>query len=75
MRALPHEIFADHRPRSGDVIAYRGQAGAGIVTRVEGALCWTSYGGAEPAPFIWCFRDGLNNMHDWPAKAGGKVAP
>lgn len=71
----PHETFAAHRPQVGDSIAYRGVQNAGKAVRIEGGLCWCSYGGAEPQPFIWCFHDGLNNMHDWPAKAGGKVAP
>jgi hypothetical protein len=61
----PHEKFAAHRPRKGDKLSYKGQP-KGIVTRVEGNLCYVdAYG---EAPFIWCFRDGLNNLHDWPSR-------
>lgn len=65
----PHEIYAAHRPRAGDPVTYKGQPNAGKVALVEGNLCWCSYGGADPAPFIWCFHDGLNTLHDWPGKA------
>jgi hypothetical protein len=38
------------------------------VIAVEGNLCWVKYGGAEPQPFIWRVKDGLNNSYDWPTK-------
>jgi hypothetical protein len=68
MGTQPFEKHAAHRPRVGDLVSYKGQP-AGPVIRVEGNLCWVSYSGADPAPFIWAFRDGLNNLHDWPGKA------
>lgn len=59
--------YAASKPLAGQEIVYRGQP-AGIVTSVEGALCWVSRDGAKSEPFIWCFHDGLNNLHDWPTK-------
>ncbi len=64
----PDQQFKHRKPLVGDIIHYRGEA-VGHVTRVEGALCWRSYPDGESLPFIWCFRDGLNTMHNWPAKA------
>lgn len=62
----PSETFKDSRPRKGDLVTYRGQV-AGKVLSVEGELCWVDYpNGANP--FIWCFKDGLNNLHEWPTK-------
>lgn len=67
-----HEKFKAHRPRVGDVILYEG-APDSTVRRVEGNLCWKNYlDGSPPLPFIWCFQDGLNTMHDWPGKEIGK---
>jgi hypothetical protein len=63
------EKFAASRPRVGQVISYRGEP-VGKVTNVEGGLCWRSYPDGESLPFIWCFNDGLNALHDWPTKAG-----
>lgn len=63
-----HEIYAASKPRKGDPITYRGKR-AGLVVRVEGNLCWTDYGSGEVLPFIWAFKDSLNNLHDWPTKA------
>lgn len=61
-------------PRVGDVIRYRGKP-AGHVRWLEGNLCFVDYGdGGEPVPFIWKFRDGLNNLHDWPNKPDSKNA-
>lgn len=65
------EKFKAYRPRVGAPITYRG-APVGHVTRVEGSLCWRSYPDGESLPFIWCFKDGLNTLHDWPGKAGKK---
>lgn len=68
-RLRPHEYFADYRPRKGDKITYRGQP-AGTVERIEDALCYRVPEGGGPSElgFIWCFKDGLNNLHDWPSK-------
>jgi hypothetical protein len=63
----PHEIYRNSRPRKGDPISYKGKP-AGHVTSVEGNLCWCSYAGGESLPFIWCFHDGVNALHDWPTK-------
>ena len=71
MNKQPHDIFAAQRPRVGDTIAYRGEP-VGVVTRVENGLCWRTYPDGESLPFIWCFRDGLNNLHEWPTKAEGR---
>ena len=55
-------------PRQGDVITYRGKA-TGTVIRTEGNLCWMSFfDGSDSAPFIWRFKNGLNNLHDWSSK-------
>lgn len=59
--------YAASKPRVGQQIVYRGQP-AGIVTSVEDALCWVSKDGAQSQPFIWCFKDGLNILHEWPTK-------
>lgn len=65
-----HEIWRSHRPRTGDTITYNGVV-TGVVSRVEGNLCWTAYAdGRKSAPFIWCFKNELNTMHDWPTKSG-----
>lgn len=70
----PHEKFSASRPRKGDPVAYRGNP-AGTVQSVERELCWVNYGGGKSEPFIWAFRDGLNNLHDWPSKEPGRNAP
>ncbi len=66
-RRQPHEIFAASRPRKGDPITYRGEV-VGNVTSVEDALCYRTYPDGQACPFIWCFRDGLNRLHEWPTK-------
>jgi hypothetical protein len=63
----PHKLFAQFRPHVGDKIT---GASSGTVTGVEGGICYTT---GENC-FIWCFRDGLNALHDWKRKAGGKIA-
>lgn len=71
----PEDKFSTHRPRVGDRIAYKGLP-HGSVSSVEGALCWVKYDdGSQPAPFIWCFRDGLNKLHDWPSKGSENLTP
>jgi hypothetical protein len=60
------QIFAAHRPRVGQEVTYEGKV-AGKVTSVEGSLCYCSYSSGT-APFIWCFAEGLNTLHDWPTK-------
>lgn len=63
-----HEIFAIFTPRKGQAVTFEG-AVAGIVSRVEGGLCWLDSN--SDAVFIWCFRRGLNELHDWPTKQAG----
>jgi hypothetical protein len=69
----PHEVHAESKPRKGDAVTYRGKH-AGHVVRVEGNLCWVEWveehqwRGERTMPFIWCFKDGLNTLHDWPGK-------
>lgn len=59
----------DAKPRKGDVIHYRGER-AGIVTEVDGRLCWVRGDDGVTGPFIWWFNDcGFNALHDWPGKA------
>lgn len=67
----PHEKYAAHRPRVGAVIVYK-HTPVGTVTHVEGGLCWHT--GDDSGPFIWCFGDGVNALHDWPGREGAKVA-
>lgn len=74
MHRKPCEIYAAHAPRVGDMIHYRGEP-VGYAVRVDGALCWRQYPDADPMPFVWVFHDGVNALHDWPARAGAKVAP
>lgn len=69
----PAQTYRQHAPRVGQLVSYRGEP-VGTVTLVDGALCWRSYPDGASLPFIWCFHDGLNALHDWPSKAGGKVA-
>jgi hypothetical protein len=64
VRAVKYE---SSKPRKGEPITYRG-ALVGTVSSVDGNLCWVNYYRGEPAPFIWRFKDGLNNMHEWPSK-------
>ena len=69
----PEEL--DHcAPRVGDQVIYRsigGRIKKGTVTAIRGNLCDVDYGegqSPEDTGFIWRFRDGLNNLHDWPTK-------
>lgn len=64
----PHQIYAARKPRAGQDVTYSGRI-AGKVVRVEGNLCWTAYDFGETLPFIWCFVEGLNTLHDWPTKS------
>lgn len=65
---ITSEKFAGQAPRAGQDITYRGKL-HGKAIRVEGNLCWMNFNdGSEAAPFIWRFKDGLNNLHDWPTK-------
>jgi hypothetical protein len=64
-KAIPVRTLA---PKIGDTIRYFGDV-VGIVTAVEGNLCWRTYPDGERLPFIWRFHDiGLNPVHDWPGK-------
>jgi hypothetical protein len=66
------EKWAAYAPRVGDPVKYRGQL-VGHVTRIDGALCWRSYPDRGSLPFIWCFSDTLNKLHDWPGKTAQEV--
>ena len=67
MRKEPFEIWAHAKPRAGDPVQYKGEI-VGTITRTKGSLCWRTYPDGETLPFIWCFRDCLNTLHDWPTK-------
>lgn len=70
----PHETYAAHRPHVGDPVTYQGNMDVASVTSVEKSLCWYTYPGQEkPSLFIWCFRDRLNTLHDWPAKSAPRT--
>ena len=60
------EPYAAAKPRQGDPVLYNGEF-VGKVIRVEGNLCWVDYK-EGPNPFIWRFKDGLNQLHTWPSK-------
>jgi hypothetical protein len=70
-RIEPSEMHKASRPRKGQTVSYRGQV-VGVVDHVDGSLCWVRYHDSkkETLPFIWCFSEGLNKLHDWPTKAG-----
>lgn len=57
------ETFKAHKPRKGDPVSYGDRVG--VVSSVEGAICWVDYPKGIDC-FIWCFRDGLNTLHNWP---------
>lgn len=63
----PHEKWRAHKPRKGDPVTFRGEP-RGKVSSVEGSICWLDDGTDTPNCFIWCFRESLNTLHDWPAK-------
>lgn len=71
---IPVEKFAANKPRKGQVIHFTGIP-VGVVTLVEGPYCWyeTRELGRNNV-FVWCFRDGLNKLHDWPTKATSPIA-
>jgi hypothetical protein len=58
-----------NKPRVGDALLYKGAA-FGLISRVEGNLCWYSRLGDDEGEglFIWRFKDGLNKLFDWPTK-------
>lgn len=73
--STPEDKFRDSRPRIGDRITYRGKP-HGTVSSVEGALCYVAFDvGGQNAPFIWCFRDGLNKLHNWPSRGAENLTP
>lgn len=75
--SLPEDKYAASRPKCGDSVYYRGQL-YGTVDRVEERLCYvneyTQFPG-DPQPFIWVFKDGLNNLFDWSNKNQADEAP
>jgi|KBSMisStandDraft_5_1062788.scaffolds.fasta_scaffold1117752_2 hypothetical protein len=68
----PSETYRANRPRKGDRVAYNSPCygwSAGIVTEVSGGICYYLPDGHEATTsFIWCFKEGLNKLHFWPAK-------
>lgn len=56
-------------PRKGDAITWAGEQ-VGIVSEVDGDICWYRRPSGESNCFIWRFRRAgeLNSMHDWPGK-------
>lgn len=74
MAEYTKEQLAPYAPLVGDTVTYHKDCGCtvtGKVTAVDGNIAEVDYGdGRKPADtgFIWRFHDGLNNMHDWPAK-------
>lgn len=57
------------KPRKGDEVTCLGKT-VGIVSEVDGSICWYCTPDGEANCFIWRFNDGLNNLHDWPGKEG-----
>lgn len=68
----PAKKFAAHRPIKGQIVTCGGIE-VGIVRKVEGEICYLEQG--QGTVFIWAFTDGLNNLHEWPTRAGGELSP
>jgi hypothetical protein len=49
------------QPRPGERVVWPSGHG-GKVLRIEGNLCWVEFDDGTRDPFIWRFKDGLNNM-------------
>ena len=62
-RGEPSEL-CQFRPRKGQALYYRG-ALAGTIERTEGNLCHYVKLDGSYELFIWKFKDGLNNLHEW----------
>lgn len=71
-RLEPYMMHQRQRPIVGDAIIYQSRNGTivrGTITSVEKGICWYRIEGCEePTCFIWAFREGCNNLHDWPTK-------
>lgn len=53
------------QPRKGQRIAWRMDGELrfhGTVLRTEGNLCWMNFDDGTTNPFIWLFKDGLNQL-------------
>ncbi len=75
--SLPEHKYISSRPNLGDTIHYKGEP-YGTVFHVDGRLCYVrkfDKPDEEALPFIWVFKDGLNNLHDWPDKHYEDEAP
>ena len=57
--------FSVNRPRKGDPVKCGEMVG--VVSSVDREICWVDYPKGQSC-FIWCFKDGLNTIHDWPTK-------
>lgn len=61
-----------HKPRVGQKVTYKsGKRGlvTGTITSVEGRIAYYVELGKEKSDcFIWCFKDCLNELHNWPTK-------
>lgn len=64
--AEAHQKFSASRPRVGDLATF--EDAHYRITSIEGNLCWIEYPDGQRAPFIWCFKDGLNALASWPSK-------
>ena len=66
------EKYRSNKPVIGDWVTftYESIISRGQITNVMGNLCYVRYGDEESCPFIWCFKDGLNILHNWPTKEG-----
>ena len=69
----PEQKFANYKPHLGDTVRFMGVE-LGKVVKIEGAICYVEWGDGLEQPFIWCFSDGLNALHEWPQKRGGPSA-
>lgn len=49
------------QPRRGQRVTFP-SGHAGEVLRIEDNLCWVKWDDGTSDPFIWRFRDGLNNL-------------
>jgi hypothetical protein len=70
------EPSAARAPRVGSRGSYQFSPDSIIgftVTEIEGNLCYCDYDNGRKGPFIWRFKDGLNNLHDWPGKPKNDV--
>lgn len=60
------EKWKAHRPHVGDPVMYANEDGH--ITSVEGTVAYWKTTHGVSKQFIWCFSEGLNTLHYWPAK-------